>query len=161
MSDALNTVTKTVREVICRENLPLGGANMLRLVLGDPVRCEVPHLRIAALDVLLHSQKSLLWFILPVSHIAELGKICLDVLLGMLAAIPGAFFAIFSATLQLDVGLDAVADVCLALISNLFGQVVKPLKVVARIRDGIWGEACDGKVVVSMTLTLLVVVLTD
>lgn len=111
MRDALEAVAQTVREIIGRVDLPFRPRpEMGVLVLGDPVRGDVPHLGVGVLYVLLHAQPGRLGRVLAVSHAPELLEIGLDVLLCVLASISRAG-PVLAAALQLGLGLVAVAHV--------------------------------------------------
>lgn len=103
MCDALEAVAETVCKIVRRVDLPLlSRSNVRRLILGDTVGCEIPHLGIVVLNVLFHSKKRSLRLILAVSHVSELCKVRVDVLVSMAAAEPWAFLAVLAAALQLD-----------------------------------------------------------
>ncbi len=114
MRDAFEAVAQTVRKVVRRVHLRVRCAYMPLIILEDAVRCNVPHLRVVALNVLLHAQGSRLRCVLSVSHVSKLGQIGVATLRGVRAAIARTFFAVFSTARELNLGLGAVAHVCLA-----------------------------------------------
>lgn len=141
MGDLLEAIAQAVGEVVGRENLPLGGANVLLLVLGDSVCRKIPHLRVGVLNVLLHAEERRLGSVLSIAHVLELLNVCFHVLLGVLAAESRAFLAFLSATLKLNLLLVAVADISAVLFDQLNGKVVELLEVVAGVCDFVGGEA--------------------
>lgn len=136
MRHTLKAITQTVRKVIRGEHLPLRCPSMLPVfVPGNPVRGQIPHLRVSALNVLLHAEKCSLRLILAVVHVAKLGEVRLNGLVGgMGAAVAGTFFAVFAvfaASLEFDFRFGAVAYVGFALFDEFLGEVVEFGEVVA------------------------------
>lgn len=123
MCDTLETIAKTVCEIVGRENLPLGRSVVNLLVLRYAVGRKIPHLRVAVCDVLLHAEESSLGCVFSIVHILELLEVCLDILLGMGATVSGTFLSFLSTTLKLDLSFVTVADVCLVLLNKLLGEI--------------------------------------
>lgn len=140
--DTLETIAKTVCEVVSREDLPLGSSVVNLLVLGYPVSSEIPHLRVAVCDILLHAKESSLGCVFAVVHILELLKVCLDILLSVLASVAGSLLSLLSTTLKFDLGLVTVADVCLLLLDEFLGEIEELLEVVTGVCDGAGLESC-------------------
>ena len=112
------------------------------LVLGYPVSSEIPHLRVAVCDILLHAKESSLGCVFAVVHILELLEVCLDILLGVLASVAGSLLSLLSTTLKFDLGLVTVADVCLLLLDEFLGEIEELLEVVTGVCDGAGLESC-------------------
>ena len=101
-----------MREIIRRVDPPLiPGPIMRRLILRNAIRRKIPHLRVPVFEILPHAKEGGLGLVFAVAHVAELGKVRFDVLVGMGASVPGALLAVFSASLEFDFGFFAVADI--------------------------------------------------
>jgi hypothetical protein len=105
------------------------------LVLRYTVGRKIPHLGVAACDVLLHTKESGLGCVFAVVHILELLKVRLDILLGVRASVTGSFLSFLSTTLKLDLGFVTVADVCLPLLDKLLGEIEELLEIVTGVCD--------------------------
>jgi hypothetical protein len=129
--NTLETIAKTVCEIVGREDLPLRSSVVRLLLLGYSVGGKIPHLGVTTCDILLHAKESSLGLVFSVVHILELLEVCLDVLLGMLTSVTGALLSFLSTALELDLGLVTMADVCLFLLDKLLSKVEELLEVVA------------------------------
>jgi hypothetical protein len=96
---------------------------MWPLVLRNTVGCNVPHLGIRVLDILLHAKPSCCRRILAVSHAAKFLQIGLDILTRMRTSISwaGTFLA---ATLQLGFRFVAVAYIGTTLLYQFLGEII-------------------------------------
>ena len=72
LRNILHAIYQAMGEIISRINDPFVMCPVMRC-LQDSVGGQIPHLGIAILKVLLHSQISLFWTIFPVFHVLELG----------------------------------------------------------------------------------------
>lgn len=124
MRDTLEAIAQTVGEVVSREDLPVWGAHMRRLLRRYTVGCEIPHLRIAVGNVLLHAKKGRARLIFSISHILELLHIGFDVLVGMFAAESRSFLSVLPTTLKLDLLLATMTYVRLFSSDELYGQLI-------------------------------------
>lgn len=122
-------------KVICGENLPFWSTNVLLLVFGDSVGGEIPHLGVGVCDILLHAQESGLWRVFAIAHVLELLDVCLNILLGVFAAVSRTFLAFLSTSLELDFFFVAVTDVGSVFLDEFYSQVVKLLEVVTGMCD--------------------------
>ena len=75
--NVLEAITETVREVVCRVDLPLRSCSVMWRV-EHAIRDQIPHHRVARLEILFHSQNRLAGLIEPVLHLLELSKGLLD-----------------------------------------------------------------------------------
>lgn len=141
MCNVLEAIAETVGEVVGGVNLPLVLGSVV-LLLEDSVSCEIPHLRVAALDVLLHSKEGGLRLVFAIAHISKLLKVGLDVLLGVLASISRSTCSLLSTTLELDLSLITVTDVGFSQVDELLGEVVELLEVVAGVSHSAGSETC-------------------
>src|SRR5690606_19175978 len=81
MRNPLKNVAKTVCKVISRIDFPLILCPVVRLwLLRYALGRDIPHLAIAAGDVLLHAQQGCLRSVFPVSHVAEFPHVGLGLL---------------------------------------------------------------------------------
>lgn len=111
MSNLLEAVAETMGEIVCGVDFPSIPRSKVRLLLlGNSKGREVPHLRVTALDILVHAQKGSLRLVLTIAHITKLLEAHLHVLFRMLAAISWQG-ASFTAPLHFDFSFGAVADV--------------------------------------------------
>lgn len=97
--------------------LTLGG------MLAQSSRCLF-QIQILEIHTLLHSEKGCLGFVFPISHISKLLKILFDGLLSMFAAKARACSTLLTATLELDLGVAAMTDVCSLETYQLLGEIV-------------------------------------
>ena len=97
---------------------------MYLLLFWYAVRCEVPHLRVAALYILLHAEKGSLGLVFAVVHVLELGEIGWNVLVCVCTSKSGTFFTIFASTLELGLGFRTVADIGLPLLDELLREFI-------------------------------------
>jgi hypothetical protein len=104
MCDALKAITQTMGKVIGGINLPVPTRAVVRGISLDAVGSQVPHLGVAVCDVLLHSQESLAGLVFAVAHVAELGQVVLDGLVGVLAAVTWRR-ALFATSLEFYLGI--------------------------------------------------------
>lgn len=124
MSNAFKTVAKTMGKIVGGEHLPLRRTNVYRFVLGNSVGGQIPHLGVAILDILLHSQKGSHGLVFAIMHVGEFLEISLDILLGVLATESGTLFAILSSSLEFDFGFLAMTDISLALLDQFSSKIV-------------------------------------
>lgn len=68
-------------------------------------------------------------------HILELLEVRLDILLGVRASVARSFLSFLSTTLELDLGLVTMADVCLLLLDEFLCEIEELLEVVAGVSD--------------------------
>lgn len=66
-------VAQAVREVVCRVDPPLVAGAVVRF-LDDAVGGEIPHLRVAVVDVLFHAEEGFAGFVFAVAHGSEFGE---------------------------------------------------------------------------------------
>ena len=71
LRDILHAIHQAMGEIISRINNPFVMRPVMRR-LEDSVGGQIPHLGIAVLEILLHSQISLFWPIFPIFHVLEL-----------------------------------------------------------------------------------------
>ena len=123
MRDPLEAIAKAMGKIICRIDRPLVFSPMV-LLLEHPVHRKIPHLGIAALNVLLHAQECRLRLVFAISHVPKLLQVGLNILIRILAAISRPGSAFFSTALQFYIGLVAVADVSLSQLDEPFRKLV-------------------------------------
>jgi hypothetical protein len=125
VSNTLEAIAKAVGEIICGIYDPLIASPKVRsAVLGDAKGGQVPHLWIVVpYEILLHAQKRRLWFVLPVAHITELLEVRVNVL-GSMDTVLARQQAIFTTSLQLEVGLTAMTHIGLAQLDQFLGEVI-------------------------------------
>lgn len=132
----LKTIAETMRKVVGWIHVPRRArAEMRRLLFGDAVGGQVPHLRVVARhQIHFHPQHGLAGRILAVAHAPEFCQVHLRCLLGVLAAVPRTLFAVLAAALLCHLGLGAVTDIGPVDTDELLGQATEPLEIVARVR---------------------------
>ena len=72
LRNILHAIHQAMSEIVSRINNPFVMCPVMRR-LQDSIGSQIPHLGIAILEILLHSQISLFWPIFPVFHVLELG----------------------------------------------------------------------------------------
>lgn len=140
MGDAFEAITQTMREIISRVDNPLIAGPVVRL-LQHAVSSDIPHGRVVVpiRQPLSHTEKSRLWFIFAVAHVAEFLEVRFDIRISMFTAESRA--VLLPTTLQLEVCITAMADIGLSKGDQLLRQLVQLPKVIAGIRDGMRGES--------------------
>ncbi len=109
--------------------------------LRNSIGRKIPHLRVATCDILLHPKERSLGCVFSVAHISKLAQICLNILFGVLASIPGRR-SVFSTALQLDIGFDAVTHVRPAQLDQVFGLFIELIEIIGGVGRGRRSEPC-------------------
>ncbi|KAI3476291.1 hypothetical protein L1887_62128 [Cichorium endivia] len=143
VADVFEAIDKTVGKVVGRVDAPVLARAVMR-GLEHTVGDEVPHLRIAILNVLLHAERDLAGRVFAVLHVFKILERLLDGTVAEARGLAGA--ALGTATLLLDLFWRRVVDVGLSALDELDGELVEPLEVVARVGDleGFEAEPTDG-----------------
>lgn len=150
MRNILEAIAKTVREIVCRVYSPFVARTMM-FCFQYPVRCQIPHLRVTVLQVLLHAQKSFPGFIFPGSHRSEFCERFICRAISVWASVSGSMG--FPTFLKLYLGVcpnwrsalfwnskaasrtGTMAYVSSVALDEAFGKLIQPIKIVARIGD--------------------------
>lgn len=115
MRDAFKTVTQAVGEIVGGIYTPLSArSKMWPLILWNSIGCNVPHLGVGILNILLQAEPGTLWRILAIPHAAEFLEVSLDVLVCMRTTISWAS-TFLPAALQLRLRFVAMAHICILL----------------------------------------------
>lgn len=68
----LEAIDQAVREIVRGVYSPFIAGAMMRACGHNSIRDQVPHIRIAIFEILLHAKDAITLFIRPVSHFLEL-----------------------------------------------------------------------------------------
>jgi hypothetical protein len=96
MGDIFKTITKAMREIVRRINLPFGARSMVRGI-KDTIGGQVPHVGVGIVeDILFHAKEGFFWAIFTVPHFAEFSEGFGDEAVAVGAFKAGVFFAVFA-----------------------------------------------------------------
>lgn len=106
MSNPLEAIAQTMREVVCGVHSPfVSGTMMCSMVFLWYAVCEqVPHLRVSVLQILLHSQSCFACLVFAVPHSSKLSEAFGDWSVAMRTCISRFPFAFSSTALSYDLG---------------------------------------------------------